>query len=717
MSGAVAVEAEPPGAGAPELFVAADVGGTFTDFVVFDPERGATTSFKLFTTYPDRAGALLAGLARVADGRRVRPLRLSFAHGSTVATNALVELRGARTGLLTTRGFRDLLELRRQKRPHLYDLQADKPEPLVPRALRLEVDERMLHDGRVWRPLDEDGVRTAAADLVAAGVEAVAVVYLHAYANPAHERRTRELLLEVAPGLEVSLSSEVMPRFREFERLSTTVVNAYVAPVVRRYLRRLGTGLREAGVEAAPLVMKSDGSVATPTEAAAVAVATIGSGPAGGVRGAIAAARLALGVEDGGRAREAVDLITFDMGGTSTDVALVLGGEPIVADQREVGGWPIQGSAVDVVSIGAGGGSIAWVDAGGLLRVGPESAGSDPGPACYGRGGDRPTITDAHLLLGRLDTLLGGALKLDREAAAAAVERWVATPLALTVEDACHGILAVVEAHMEQALRLLTVERGHDPRGFTLVAFGGAGGLHAPAVAAALGVRRVLVPGDAGVLSALGVLGSDLGREWSVTRLQGLGDAAGAAVAQEMLAGLRAEARAWCRAQGIALADVTLVASVDVRCHGQNFELSVPAGTVNAADGGTAPPDTAGFVDGLAKGFHLAHERRYGYAFRGAPIEAVSYRVRATAPGPATGVQRLARTGAGPSAAPARSRVVAWRRGAAASATPVLRHDQIGREALRGPALVERPDATIAVPPGQRVRGAGGGGLWIEVTP
>lgn len=681
------------------LHLAADIGGTFTDFVVYDEKSGNLSTFKVFTTYPDRSEGLLEGVRRALTEHGATYSDIaSFSHGSTIATNVLVEMRGARCGLITTAGFRDLLELRRQKRPHLYDLQADKPEPLIPRRLRLEVVERMLFDGSVRVPLNEDQVAAAAAELVEAGVEAVAIVFLNSYANPAHELRAKEIVEAAYPQLSVYISAEVMPEFREFERLSTTAVNAFVGPPIRTYLTRLTSELRRAGWDGTPLVMKGDGGIAVPEEAVRLAVTTIGSGPAGGVKGAaLAASNLS----------EPRDLITFDMGGTSTDISLVLGGRASVTDSRTVAGWPIRGVATDIESIGAGGGSVAWIDGGGLLRVGPRSVGSVPGPASYGRGGTLPTITDANVVLGRLETLLGGEYALRADLAEAAIREHIAIPLDLSVEAAAEGILAVATAQMEQAIRLMTVERGHDPRDFTLVTFGGAGALHGPQVAQQLGIPRVIIPPDAGVLSAYGVLASDLTKGFSLTRPTVL--------AQESLDEIRAgfleliaRAEAWASSTlGVEAPSIDLV--VEARCVGQNYELPVPIVSSSVLE-----PDSADLIAEVAQGFHAAHERAYGYAFHGAALECVTFRATAVVPGP---VERIETVSTERDVAPmVRKRVVRWRQGAAGEPTKVVNGLRAG-ERLEGPALIESANAVITVWPGQVARGSSTGAVMIEELP
>jgi len=686
------------------LYVSADIGGTFTDFVVLDSEGPTLETFKVFTTYPDRSKGLLEGLDKAASLRGRSPTDIAlFSHGSTVGTNALVENKGARVGILTTHGFRDLLELRRQKRPQLYDLHADKPKPLVPRRFRREVRERVLYDGTVLRPLEEADVEEALAELRAHDVEAIVVMYLNAYANPAHERRTKELIHSLAPDLDVFASTDVVPQFREFERLSTAVVNAYVSPAIRTYLAGMQAHLGELRCPALPLVMKSDGGVSSPSDIVRAAVRTIGSGPAGGVHGAQLAAR---------RAGTPENLITFDMGGTSTDVSLVIDSRALMTDSREVGGWPIRGVATDIESIGAGGGSIAWIDGGGLLRVGPHSAGSTPGPACYDRGGNEPTITDANLVLGRLDALLGGAYRLNRDLAEDAIRRKIAEPLGMSVEEASQGILSVATAQMEQAIRLITVERGHDPREFVLVAFGGAGALHAAEVARNLGIARVLVPDNCGVLSAFGVLASNITNDFSVTRVLPLDDI-GLSRALPLVEDLRAQVHRWAGEQAILLTTAKIEFSADMRCQGQNHELSVPMRDPS----GLQDSGHSALIAEVADGFHAAHEFAYGYSFRGAPLECVTFRARIVAPSPAKiPVVSMPSAGASTADHAASTRNVQWERGAGFAETRVCVPGDVREHGVIGPAIIERADSTILVWPGQVARSAEGGGIWIEAA-
>jgi N-methylhydantoinase A len=528
-----------------------DVGGTFTDAVLLTDENELRTA-KIPTARRQEESVLAAAAAVGADEVE------RFAHGTTVATNALLERRGARTAFVGTEGFEHLLHLRRQNRAELYRLCADHPAPLVPIERCFGVRERIGPDGLI-APLELDSLPELDA-------EAVAVCLLFSFHDLEHERAVAAELRRRLPGARVVASHEVSPEFREYERASTTAVDAYLGPVVAGYLERLGEGAAAAGLPE-PLVMRSSGGVASLEEAAAHPAVALLSGPAAGTVGAALLARRA-GFENA---------ISFDMGGTSTDVALIVGGRASLAAEREIGGLPLRLPAVDLHTVGAGGGSIVWLDSGGAIRVGPESAGADPGPACYGRGGTRPTVTDANLLLGRLPAVLAGGIELDGEAAARAFDG---------IDPG--SALEVVNAEMLRAVRVVSVERGHDPREFALVAFGGAGPLHACALADELEIGTVLVPAAAGVLSALGLVASDERRDQVVPYVRPLAQ----------------------------VADLPAEGEADLRYAGQSFELTVP------------------IQDDLAEAFHRAHEDRYGYADRGRELELVAVRTAETTPGP-----------------------------------------------------------------------------------
>src|SRR6266481_9157542 len=496
--------------------VGVDSGGTFTDICLFDEQAGRVETWKVPSTPDDRSRGIAEGveegMRRVAPEATERPAApiVYFGHGTTVATNALIQHRGAKTGLITTDGFRDLLEIGRQKRPDLYDLQADKPKTLVPRDLRLEVPERVRHTGKVDTPLDETRMRAAARALKAAGVKAVAVSFLYGFIRPEHEQRAVAILREELPDAFISTGHEIAPEFREYERLSTVVLNAYLGPVMETYIRRLSPRLEALGMTATPHLTQSNGGVIGFATAADMPVRTVLSGPSTGVVGAQAIGALA-GFDD---------LITFDMGGTSTDVALLQDGHCKLAAEATVHGYPIKAPMLDIHSVGAGGGSIATIDSGGLLKVGPRSSGADPGPACYDQGSQEPTVTDANVVLQTLNPhhLLGGRMKI-RQALAKQAIAGLAETLGLGVPQTAQGILSVVTANMARAIRVISVQRGHDPRDYTLMAFGGAGPLHAARLARELEIGRVLVPRNPGILCAMGLLLTDLRADFAVTRL------------------------------------------------------------------------------------------------------------------------------------------------------------------------------------------------------
>ncbi|MCR4404290.1 MAG: hydantoinase/oxoprolinase family protein [Candidatus Acetothermia bacterium] len=652
------------------MLVGVDIGGTFTDIVAL--HSGELTVLKLPSRREQEEG-VRAGLEALRSKLGpAKPERL--VHGTTVATNALLEGKWARTALVTTAGFRDLLEIGRQDRPRIYDLQVERPRALVPRSLRFEVPERLDYRGAVVRPLDERALEELAGKLAAEGVEAVAIVFLFSYANPTHERRAGEILARQL-GCPLSLSCEVLPEFREYERTVTTAVNAALQPVVGAYLRRLE--LVSPGWQ----IMQSNGGIGDTEEAGHYPVRIVLSGPAAGVEGARFVGELT-----GFR-----DLITLDMGGTSCDLSLVQRGQVAFTTTGRIAGYPLKVPMVDVHTIGAGGGSIAWLDRGGALRVGPESAGADPGPACYGRGGTEPTVTDAQVVLGRIDPRapLGGLEELDQQAARKAIMARIGRPLGLGLEEAAEGILTVVEANMERAIRVISVERGHDPRAFVLTAFGGAGPLHGAALASRLGIKRVLVPALAGALSALGLLAADLVHDYVRTIARPLAEVELAEL-ERVWQGLREQGRAALRREGVPDERIAYRPSLDLRYLGQAHELNIPL-----------PQGTAGAELGpVEEEFHRAHERAFGHAAPGAPIELVNLRLRA--------IGRVER----PELRPAdQGELEAARRGSRPVHFPEpgwLKTAVFAREllppgtSLAGPAVLAGRESTVLLPPGSR---------------
>ncbi len=675
----------------PRWRVGVDAGGTFTDICLFDESDVRIDIWKVASTPDDPSRGIAEGVEQAL--RRVEPdggtpaaAITYFGHGTTVATNALIQHRGVATGLVTTAGFRDLLEIRRQKRPDLYDFFADKPPTLVPRDLRIEVPERVRHTGDIETPLDEAAVRAAARQLRAAGVAAVAIAFLYSFVRPEHEAAAKRILQEELPDAFICASHEIAPEFREFERLSTAVVNAYLGPVMKRYIERLGARLSDLGMRAAPHMTQSNGGVIGFTTAAAMPVRTVLSGPSTGVVGAQAV----------GTAAGFSDLITFDMGGTSTDVALLKDGAARLASEAMVHGYPLKAPMLDIHTVGAGGGSIAYVDTGGLLKVGPRSAGADPGPVCYGRGNSEPTVTDANIVLQTLNPtyLLGGRMAVRQDLARAAIGR-LAEQLGLPPMQTAQGIVSVVTANMARAIRVISVQRGHDPRDYTLVAFGGAGPLHAARLARELDIARVLVPRSPGILCAMGLLLTDLRADFAVTRLLPLAPEAASEVAAA-LAALDARAAAWFAQENIAADRRRLARTVDMRYAGQNYELAVPL-----PDG----PITARTLDLLAEGFAAAHRRMYGFLAEEEPVQLVTFRVEATGLVAKATLAQEPMTGADATGAIRARRDVWIAEEERSLPCPVYDRDLLkpGSRFL-GPAIVEQMDATTLLLPGMSAR-------------
>jgi N-methylhydantoinase A len=692
------------------ILIGIDVGGTFTDFVVLD--AAGLRVHKIATTPADQSQAIVAGLAAlgielspdgstVSDSTTHAEAKVQIVHGMTVATNALLERKGARTALLTTAGFADVLVINRQNRPQLYHLTQTRPPALVADELRLEVAERIDAEGAIVTPLDEAQVAHVAEQLAAAGVESLAIVFLFAFRNPVHEERASAIIRAHLPDLPISLSSDILPEYREVERTATTVINAYVQPLVARYLRRLARSLQGSQLR----IMQSNGGAIGLEQAAEQAARLVLSGPAGGVVGAFDVARQALAVDGDASQQPMPDLITFDMGGTSTDVALCPGVIPTTAESM-IGDLALRLPIIDIHTVGAGGGSVAYFDAGGGLRVGPRSAGAVPGPACYGRGGQEPTVTDANLVLGRLDPqgFLGGAgdVALDVEAARRVLGE-LGAQIGLSPEAAALGVVQIANAVMEQALRRVSVERGYDPRRFTLLPFGGAGPLHACELADALGVRRILVPPFPGVLSAYGMLVADVVHDASQSILlpasELIADASGLA---EVYAKLAGQVEAVLAQDGIA--NPHLQAALDLRYRGQSYELTVPV----------ALPIDGASIAAAVENFHQAHAQRYGYAMNDEPVTAVTLRVAGHGPGARPTLPRQPMGDEDPADAYLGERDVWF---VVDGPTPTATYDRSKLRAgnrLIGPALVLQYDATVVITPGWHGRVDVFGNLWVE---
>jgi N-methylhydantoinase A len=683
-----------------------DVGGTFTDGILIDERTGDFTIAKVPSTPEDPSRGFLHAVERLLEEHPEAewPDLDYIIHATTVVTNAVLEDKTAPAAFLVTEGFRDLLEIGRQTRSSLYDLQFVKARPMVQRRHVFEIPERLNAAGDVVRPLDEDRVRDIGSRLREAGIETVAVCLIHSYRNSGHERRVAELLREQDPGLLISLSCDIAPEFREYPRASTTVINAVVRPPVTRYLSRIQRQVHEAGAGAGLLMMQSNGGVTDFDTAAERPVSMVESGPAAGVIAARNVARL-IGREDA---------FSFDMGGTTAKVGLIRDGEPRIVKDYEVGsvarasgrggaGYPIRTPVIDLVEIGAGGGSIAWIDEGGSLRVGPRSAGADPGPACYGQGGEQPTVTDANVVLGYLDPgfFLGGEIELDVHAARKAIQRACATPLGLSTVEAAHGIVELANAAMANAFRLISVQRGYDPRDFLLVAFGGAGPLHANRLAQTMDVRQLAVPRSPGVYTSVGLVGTDLRRDEQVALLRPT-EEIDWAVVTETFENLEKRGREALGNQGVAVAELRHRRQIDMRYVGQGYELTVDAGV--GADGLAA----------VEAAFHAEHERAFGFAAAGEPTEVVNIRVatigsidRPTmSEAPAFNDPSLALKGT-------REAYFAELGGYVASA--VYDRGRLGVGAVvEGPALLEEFDSTTVVCPGYRARVVEHGIVLVE---
>jgi len=671
-----------------------DIGGTFTDLVLLDEDSGALQFGKTLTTPSDPTDGIVQGVQKVLDQAGVKPQAVTaVVHGTTLVTNAVIERTGARTGLLTTAGFEDVLEIGRELRYDIYDLFLERPDPLVPRKLRVGVEERIGADGSVVTPLNRDQLAGAVEQLVAEGVESVAVCYLHAFANPVHEQATVGFLEEHYPELTVSCSSNVMPEIREYERASATTMNAYVQPQTEAYLERLEARLAGVGIEGVLHIMLSSGRLTTVEGAQATPIRLLESGPAGGTRAGVFWGR------QGGHE----DLLCFDMGGTTAKASLVHDHEPEITNEfeaarerrfRKGSGLPVRIPVIDMIEIGAGGGSIAHVDTLGLLDVGPESAGSDPGPACYDRGGTKPAVTDADLLLGYLnpDYFLGGEMALDREAAERAVRTHIAEPLGLSVEEAALGIHRVVNENMASAAREHVLEKGQDPRRYAMMAFGGAGPVHAFQVARLLGAQTVVVPVGAGVTSALGFLTTPVATERTQSHVQRLERMDWGAV-NDALAAMEQEGRAFLRRADVPKGEIEVERRADMRYGGQGHEI-----TVSLPDGRLS----TGTVSQIVENFEAAYRTRYGRLVEDAPIESVTWRVLVKEPPQAPTLRPTAR--ATDAEARKGARQVRFPERDEAVECPVYDRYALAPDTrIDGPAIVEERESTVVAGPGSTV--------------
>ncbi len=668
--------------------IGVDVGGTFTDVFVLDETTGKVEISKVPSTRGDQSVGFMAGIrAKVADLASVA----TVVHGTTVGTNALLERKGARTGIITTRGFRDVLEMRRRDRPTTWGLWG-MFEPVVPRDLRLEVAERVLADGTVREAVDLDAVRAAARALLEKGCQAVAVIFVNAYANDANERAAAAVVREVWPNPHVSISTELLPEIREFERASTTALNAYLQPPVGSYLERLENRLKEGGSDAQILIVQSNGGVMSVESARRRPVRTALSGPAAGVI-ACQAVAVAAGFPN---------VITCDMGGTSFDVSLIANGEAALAAQTSIDfGMVVRTPMIEIVTIGAGGGSIAGLDRGGLLQIGPESAGSDPGPVCYGNGNTRPTVTDANVVMGRIDAerpIGGGKNKLDVAAAKAAIEAHVGKPLGLDVMAAAEAIVRVANARMAGAIRLVSIERGHDPRDFAIMPFGGGGSLHVSALMREVGLGRALVPRFPGVTSALGCVIADMRHDFVRTVNRALDQIDMPALAKQAREA-EAEGGALLDAAGVRFASRSVRLALDMHYLGQTHTISVP---LEADDFSAA---------GVMAAFEGAYEAAFGRTLKGVAAKVLNLRVAAIGHRPKFDLRTMAPTATD---LPASRRRQVWMEGAWHDTAIHPRLDLPVGTKVAGPAILEQPDTTILVEPGFVAQVDAFGNLVIE---
>jgi N-methylhydantoinase A len=681
--------------------IGVDIGGTFTDVAVVDDASGEIGAAKTLTTPRDFAAGVLEALGSAMKAHGIAAGEVGLlCHATTVVTNALLEEKGARAGLVATRGFRDVLELRRSSRGDLYDLFQDPPATLVPRRRRFEITERIGADGRIVMPLAEAEIDRLVADLKAARVDSIAVSLLFSFLNPVHEQALGRRLRTAFPGIPVYLSSEVLPEIREFERTSTTAVCAYVGPILSSYLAKLEAATKAMGLPALYL-MGSNGGVFEAPEGVAMPAMAVESGPAAGVVGAALVARQT------GK----LDLLSFDMGGTTAKASLIRGGKYETTPEYEVGGGsnvtrfmngaghPIRVPVIDLAEVSAGGGSIAWVDRAGALRVGPKSAGAEPGPVCYGRGGTEPTVTDCNLMLGYLGrhSLLAGNMALDHAAAEDAIVQRLARPLGVDARTAAAAVIDVVNNAMAEALKIVSVQRGHDPRDFSLAAFGGAGPLHAAALAEELGIATVICPPIPGAFSALGLVGTDLRRDY-VRTVYTTAASADPSVLEATFRALEAEGAGMLERAGIDGGRRRFDRSVDARYAGQSYELNVPIA------GGALG---AGAIGRIAEAFHARHAQTYGHANRGEPVQFVSLRLAAIGLIPPLTIRQYPAAAGASSAKPARE---VWFRSTGTVAAQVHDRARLAEGALvHGPAVIESLESTILIPPGWQARMDGDG--------
>ncbi len=689
-------------------FIASDVGGTFTDTILYDKEEKRVFISKVSTTPENQSIGTIRGISKILntqglDARQIEAVN----HGMTTGTNTVIQRRGAFSALITNRNFRDVLEIGRQNRPSLYNFFATREKPLVERENRFTIKGRINYRGEILENLDEKEVKRIALEIKRRKIRAVAICLLHSYINPAQEQRVKEIVTPILGDLSICISSEILPEYREYERFSTTVLNAYLMPVMHRYLTTLEEGLRgedpalmmRIGPKVPVMIMESSGGVMTAKIAREKPVYTVLSGPAGGV---VASAFI-------GQLTGFQNLITIDMGGTSTDISLILNGKPILTSEGNIEGIPIRVPIIDINAIGAGGGSIAWIDEGGALKVGPQSAEAVPGPACYDQGGDQPTITDANVIFGRIDPsyFLGGEMMLNPEKSKEVIEEKLCRPLKMDLLTAVRGIIQVANANMVRGIRVVSVERGYDPRDFTLIPYGGAGPLHAVALAKELKIPKVLVPPIPGILSAMGMLISDIRHDFVLTRIIPISKAS-PDVLEPVFQDLQQKAVDMLRREGVEQKDTTLLKYVDVRYVGQSFEIRVKF------EGDVC---TAEHIQELVRNFHVEHEKRYGHKDLNAPVELVNFRVEGIGKRESIFLREIPSGKADPPMESLKSiRKVYFEEKQTFLDTRIFERERLLAEnVIEGPAVVEESNATTLIHPGMAGKVDSYGAILITI--
>lgn len=663
--------------------IGVDVGGTFTDVCMFNEQNGEVMVHKLPSTPSDPSKAIRDGIEQILDLNGVSPEAVTYlAHGTTVATNAAIERKGSKTALITTKGFRDLIELARQQRASLYDVQVDKPVPIIEKHLRREVNERLMADGSILIPLDVEEVKALVDELKGMGVESYAVCLIHSYKNPIHEQMIKQIIQKRHPEAYISISYEVLPEYREYERTTTTALNSYIGPKIGTYATYFKQKVKEMGMKLTPYINQSNGGLMSIEKTFESPIRTALSGPAAGVSGANYIAKT-VGIKN---------FITFDMGGTSTDVCLIENNDPKLTTSKGVADFPVKVPMVDVTAVGAGGGSIAWIDSGGMLKMGPESAGAYPGPIAYMRGGTIPTVTDANVVLHRLNpkTILGGRMKVDEKAAYDAIEEQIGKPLGMSALDAARGMITVVNSNMSRAIRVVSVERGYDPRNFVLVPFGGAGALHAATVAKEMGIRKLLIPNNPGILCAVGLLSSDIRSDYVKTDIAKVIDE-NADQIKANFEELVSQGNEWLAQEGIPEKDRVIKCHADLRYYGQNYELSVD---ISKDDLG------ADCIETLRAGFNAAHAREYGYCNEKAVVQVVNFRVTAIGEVSKIGFKKYPYVGENAEKAIIETRPVFFEENKGYVETKIYDRSllETGNK-ISGPAIIEQMDSTTVVTP------------------